>query len=178
MFPCADVVVDPLSLVRIGHALMARVQTVYAQAGVALPSRQIWIAGDGVYDCEQLIVSFQSLREGLIDTDTRSVASPSRPCETTIMAVFKITVVRCIPVPDSRGNPPSAQEVSDATDVLATDAYLLMKSGCKFDMYGADIEPPLHPSALGGMGVDLNVEVEEAQGGMQAVSLNLTTIIG
>lgn len=174
MYPCSEVLVDPQSLVRIGHALLERVQLVYAEAGVALPSRQIWIAGEGVYDCEQLIVAFMSLREGLVGSDSE----PRQPCDVPVVATFKITVVRCIPVMDSRGNLPTPEAISASTDVLAVDAYLLMKSGCKFDMYGADIIPPLHPSALGGMGVDLRVVAEEASGGMQAVSLTLETVIG
>ena len=44
-------------------------------------------------------------------------------------------------------------------------------------MYGADVIG-LHPSALGGMGVEASVEMEEPQGGFQAVTLNLTTVIG
>jgi len=181
MYPCADNVVDPQALVRIGHALLARVQSVYADYGIALPSRQIWIAGEGAYDCEQLIVSFTGLREGIINADGRSVTVPSSPCDVPVIATFQIVVVRCVPVPEMRSNvlvPPSPEALSDATDVLAVDAYLLMKSGCKFDMFGADIEPPLDVSALGGMGVDLRVEVQEASGGMQAVTLYLDTVIG
>lgn len=181
MYPCADYVVDPYSLVKVGRALLARVQAVYAAAGVTLPSRQLWLAGDSAFDCEQLVVAFTNLREGMLDADARSATVPSRPCDVPVIASFQITVVRCVPTPETRGNamvPPTELALADATDILATDAYLLMKSGCKFDMFGADIEPALDPSALGGMGVDLRVEVQEASGGMQAVTLYLDTVIG
>ena len=181
MYPCADNVIDPTALSRIGRALLARVQAVYASYGVALPSRQLWNVGEPVYDCEQLVVSLMSLREGLIDTDARSVTVPSAPCDVTVIGVFQVVVVRCIPVPETRGTTlvtPTPEVIADSADVLSTDAYLLMKSGCKFDMFGADIVPPLHHSALGGMGVDVRVEIQEASGGFQAVVLNLETVIG
>jgi hypothetical protein len=172
-YPCDDVQIDPHALVTIGHALMDRVQSVYKKAGVHLPPRQVWSLGDGVFDCEELVVSFHSLAEGLINSETQV----PNPCYIPVNAVFKVTVVRCAPVMDQYGNPPTPEQIGTATDLSVIDAYLLMKSACNFDMYGADVAE-LHPSALGGMGVDASVEVEEAQGGFQAVTLTVTTVIG
>lgn len=179
--PCADIFDKktdpkkdgPRALVRIGHALRDRVVAIYEQAGIDLPERRVWVIGEGVFDCEQLIVAFTGLSEGLINAE-----NPQRsPCEVFVNATFKITVVRCVPTADARGNSPLVADMDAATDLSVIDAYLLMKSSCRFDMYGADVIG-LHPSALGGMGVESSVEIEEPQGGFQAVTLNITTVIG
>jgi hypothetical protein len=164
--------VDPFVLPKIARALLDRVRAVYAEAAIDLPSRQIWTIGEPVYDCEELVVSLIDLSEGLTQGD-----SPQSPCVVPINATFKVTVVRCAPVPDNRGNPPTPDALMRAADESAVDAYLLMKSSCKFDMWGADVDG-LDPSALGGLGVNASIEVVEAQGGMQGVALNIVTVIG
>ena len=75
----------------------------YAQAEVPLPERRVWVIGEGVYDCEQLIVAFTGLGEGMINTET----GPRSPCHVPVNATFKITVVRCVPTADARGNSPT-----------------------------------------------------------------------
>ena len=172
-YPCSDVNVDPRSLVRIGEALLQRVQQVYHDAGIELPPRREWIMGDGVYDCEKLMVAFTGLREGMLNTES----GPQSPCDVPVNATFQVTVVRCAAMPDDRGNPPDLAELTARTNASVIDAYLLMKASCKLDMYGADVIG-LHPGALGGMGVEATVDVAEPQGGFQAVTLNLTTVIG
>lgn len=179
--PCADTFsrmsdphhAAPFALVRIGHALRDRVVAVYEQARVDLPLRRNWVIGEGVFDCEQLIVAFTGLAEGMINTES----APQSPCDVFVTATFKITVVRCVPTADARGNAPLVEDVDAATDMSVIDAYLLMKSSCTFDMYGADVIG-LDPSALGGMGVEASIDVEAPQGGFQAVTLNITTVIG
>lgn len=171
--PCSQVSVDPQVLSRVGRELLARVQTVYADAGVALPERQLWTVGAVPYDCGMLAVSLSSLREGVGIGD----AEVQRPCEVTVAATFRVIVVRCVPVPDSRGNPPTPERIAAAADTLATDAYLLMRSACKLDMWAAGLRPAPHPSVFGGMGVNATVEVEDASGGAQAVVLTLETVI-
>ena len=62
---------------------------------------------------------------------------------------------------------------SYAADLAAIDAYLLLKlSGC-LDMYGADTGV-----GSGGMGTEASISISNAQGGVQAVTLELTTVVG
>jgi hypothetical protein len=159
-------------LVKITKALMDRVIQVYYDAGVDLPDRKIVTLGEPVYDSEQLVVSFTDMSEGLVQGE-----DPQSPCYIPVNATFKITVVRCAPVADNRGNPPTPEQLNAATYTSLIDAYLLMKSSCRFDMWGSDVDG-LPPSALGGMGVNVTVDVIEAQGGMQGVALNVTTVLG
>jgi hypothetical protein len=96
--------IDPVMLANAGHILLERVRAVYAEAGVPLPDRQLWTAGESAYDCEQLVVSLMSLTQ----------------------PVFT----------------------------------------------------PFNYDPGGGMEVESSLQVETAQGGMQAVSLTIRTVIG
>ena len=116
-------------------------------------------------------MSLRSLSEGLIDSES-SIPSP---CENLVQAKFTVTVTRCVPVPDSRGNPPSPDQIMDSADQISEDAYLLAKSACMFDMYGSDGAPG---TPLGGMGVDWTLTVNDPEGGVQSVVLEVTTVIG
>jgi hypothetical protein len=160
--------IDPTTVAKLGELLLHRVEEVYREAGVDLPDRRIWAVGEVPFDCNQLIVSLDGLREGLINTENQV---PS-PCEVPVMAEFNITVVRCAPVPDSRGNPPTPKQYADFAAITSTDAYLLMKASCSFDLFGA-----LIPGYPGGMGVEASVSISNAQGGVQAVTLNLVTLV-
>jgi hypothetical protein len=176
--------IDPTSVAAIGRELVRRVEMLYADHGVSLPTRRIWAAGSVPPECEQLVVSFTGLREGLIEGDN----APNRPCETLVVAEFKVRVSRCVPVGDDVGNPPSPEEIGAAADMLSTDSYLLVKlAGCYFDLfslgspgggrvvYGVDGSRQIIP---GGMGVDISLEVEDPQGGMQSVVLTLSMVVG
>ena len=161
----------PTSISTIGHKLLDRVVCLYDYYGVALPERRIWVAGEVPYDCNQLIVSLDSLAEGLVNTENQ----PQSPCNVPINATFNVTVVRCYPVPQ-KGGPVSPEVLAEAADKIAIDAYLLMKlSGC-LDMHGADTAD--NPSQLGGMGTEASISISNAEGGVQAVTLELTTVVG
>jgi hypothetical protein len=192
--PCASEVsfgtgpgqLRPDTVAILGHELLRRVQEVYAEAGVTLPERQIWVAGEAAYDCEELIVSFTGLRETQIPGWDAS-AQPQSPCQVPLVATFDVATVRCVPVPNgTRATPPTPEALAAATDLLTTDAYLLMKSGCRFDLWGADVayiwdqDHPNGPpyNGRGGMGTEAVVTAAPPSGGMQAVVLALTSVIG
>jgi hypothetical protein len=174
--PCGEKTFpDPNALVTIAEGIKARVIELYEQAhdydpSIALPARRYWQTGQPAYDCEQMVVWLESLQEGLIG----DVAAPQHPCDVFITATFKVAVVRCIAVGDDNGTPPLPAAIEATAKPLAQDAYLLMKASCRFDMYGADVEG----APLGGMGVDANLEFEEPSGGMAAVVLTVTTVLG
>jgi hypothetical protein len=97
--PCASEVsfgtgpgqLRPDTVAILGHELLRRVQEVYAEAGVTLPERQIWVAGEAAYDCEELIVSFTGLRETQIPGWDAS-AQPQSPCQVPLVATFDISI--------------------------------------------------------------------------------------
>ena len=158
----------PGSIATIGRKLLERVECLYKEFGVSLPDRRIWTVGEVPYDCNQLIVSLDSLAEGLVNTENQ----PPNPCHVPVNATFNITVVRCYPV-DPKGNATAPDVLAKAADLAAKDAYLLLKlSGC-LDMYGADTGV-----GSGGMGTEASISISNAQGGVQAVTLELTTVVG
>jgi hypothetical protein len=178
-YPCQDEAynnLDPRSLVLISQALMDRVIKVYGDAAVNLPARRVRTVGeDPVLECNMVVVTATGLREGLVEGEP-----PQSPCSSSIVATFKIAVARCYPTGDARGNPPGPDQIAAASDEAAVDAYLLMKTACMFDMWGADMHAKgqLHESAMGGMGVEASVSFEGPEGGVVVTTLTLSTVIG
>jgi hypothetical protein len=173
--PCASTVQSlrdapwfPDSAGIIGRALLDRIQAIYATFGVELPKRQVWSVGEVPPDCDQLVVSLQSLDEGVIAGEIPS------PCEVPVNATYTVSVSRCHPV-DPKGGATNPEVLGKAADAAARDAYLLMKlSGC-LDMYGADVPGS---GQIGGMGTEASVEISGPQGGMVTTTLTLKTVIG
>jgi hypothetical protein len=164
--------IDPRSVSKIGHELLKAVEQVYLDAGIALPDRHIWTAGEVAWDCELLAVSLDSLRAD----EPPNWSNPGiTPCLRPIVGVFRIAVVRCVPTPNDDGRPPPVEEMALSADMTAIDAYLLMKSACRLDFWGWDQEPP---NQNGGLGVVSTIEIGGPQGGMGAVTLVLTGIVG
>lgn len=172
--PCWGTEIDPAVLGRIGRMLLGRVVAVFTEANVALPSRQLWVAGSQPWDCEQVVVSLTGLTSS--DVPGFNTAAPASPCDPLISATFTVVIVRCVPQPDAKAKPPEPAEIAAAADVTATDAYLLQKAACRFDMFNAadpDVTAP-----RGGFSVESRVDVGEAQGGLQGVSMSLTSVVG
>lgn len=174
MNPCADTVIDPGVLARVGRTLLDRVIAVYDAAGVALPERRLWASGNQPFDCEQVVVELLTTTQ--TDVPGFTTAAPMTPCDPLMSAQFSVAVVRCVPVPNARGALPTPEETAAASDIAATDAYLLQKASCQFDMFNAGATDPTAP--LGGFQVDASVSVGAVQGKMQAVVLTLTTVVG
>jgi hypothetical protein len=160
--PCGDTAttVDPRSAATIGRQLLTAVEQVYLEAGIALPDRHLWTAGEVAWDCELVAVSLDSLRgDEQPNWNSPGVTPGISPCERPVVAVYRISVVRCVPVPSDGGKLPTPEQVALSADMTAIDAYLLQKSSCKLDFWGWDQDPP-------------------NQGGMQGVTLVLTGVVG
>lgn len=172
--PCGDtgMPVDPRGVAKIGRRLLTAVEQIYLDAGIALPGRHLWTAGEVAWDCELLAVSFDSMRG---DEQPNWNSPGISPCERPIVGVYRIQVVRCVPTPGDSGNLPTPEEVALSADMTAIDAYLLMKSACKLDFWGWDQDPP---NQTGGLGVNATIELVGPQGGMQGVTLVLTGVVG
>jgi hypothetical protein len=140
-----------------------RINAIYTMLGpkvTALPARQIIATGEQPADCEQFVVAFGEMERGLIGD-----GEYSSECNPPIIVTYKIQVIRCIPTPDSRGNPPVPETVSAAARVAAIDANILMESVCSLSLW-----PGFMASG--------EVEVGEPLGGMQGVTLTLRTLLG
>ena len=165
--------IDSDVISKITKLLEKRVKELLTEAKVPIPERVIVAAGEQALDCNGLYISFTGLREGLPNAD-----APPDPCYAPLLATFTITIARCIPVPDNRGTPPSAEKVAAAAAQTMQDAYVLQKGSCGLDMYGALEHEEDSRVPLGGMGVETELIVGDPQGGMQTVTLNLTFVLG
>lgn len=179
VFPCSDRLenFNPDALSIIGRELLQRVEQIYEEIGVDLPDKRVWLLGQPIVDCAQLAVSLSSLAEGQPEAN----AQVSRPCTVPINATFQVSVFRCVPTEGVRGSLPSSEAIGMAADELSRDAYILMYLASCLDMFGADVYPQdqrdFYTAALGGRGVEANVEISEALGGFQGAVLTLTTVI-
>lgn len=124
-----------------------------------LPSRQIVATGEQPADCEQFVVAFGEMERGFIDGEMAGGCNPP------IIVEYKVQVVRCIPTPDSRGNPPTVEAVMKASRQAAIDANLLMEAVCSLSLW-----PSVEAQG--------SIEVGEPSGGMQSVTLTLRTLLG
>lgn len=137
--------------------LEAVVQT-YEQAGVELPEKRYIVFGQPVHDCEQVTVQFVQMYIGP-PGDQGQI--PQR-CDGPRTAVLTVEVVRCIPT-GLRGAAPSATAARSAAEQQAIDTWILLESTNAMDAYS---------------GVLADIAVGEAQGGYQAVTMNVTAAVG
>lgn len=153
------------SLVNLLDGTLARVQNIYATAGIALPDRQYWTLATPAWDCEQLVVSFVQAYFGPPGDE----ATRPQPCDGVRSAAMTVQVVRCIPTGGKRGTGvPTAESIQAMSEQLAIDAYLLLDLAPQLDQWD-----PGYP----GMGVIATVDSAEAQGGYQGVTLSVTAVI-
>lgn len=153
------------SLVRMLDGTLTRVVGVFEQAGITLPTRRYWSLGQPAWDCEQVVVS---LVQAYIGPPGDEASTPQR-CDGVKSAAISVQVVRCIPtVGPSRGKPPTDLQLQEAAEQLAIDAYVLLDAAADLDQWA-----PGYPS----LGVIATVDMNDAMGGFQAVTLNVTSAI-
>lgn len=133
--------VNPREYVETAQAILKRVEEVYADHGVELPSRRylsVGGMGDVVHDCEQVTVSFE---QGYTGSPGNQAQEPVR-CDSPRTGVFLVEIVRCTPVPksaeapkDRYGTPSNVPKMTSTADETASaikqmiDAMLLMEAG-------------------------------------------------
>lgn len=148
---------DVDDLAQLADKLLAKVQEIFGQVGIALPGRQYVTLGSPAQDCEQLTVSWQNAYAGLPGQEM----SEAQRCDAPRSAVFIITITRCVPVSDGAGGsrPPKTSDLITSAHGLYHDAWLLLISAQSMDDY---------------LGIIANVEAGDAQGGLQSVALSVT----
>ena len=143
-------------------SLMDKVIAVFDSAGVPLPDRRFITVGSPVYDCEELVVVFQSLEKGL----PGGGGEPAN-CDMPSTASFEVHLVRCFPVPMSSPVPPSPISLTSNADGLMIDSWLML---------GAIDELNRDPfTGLGGM--VYSVSVGEPSGGLVGVVASVQAMV-
>jgi hypothetical protein len=104
--------------------VMDTVVSVFNSAGVDLPPRQLVTVGEPVHDCEELVMTFKGMTNGV----PGAAEEPSN-CNSPITATFEVHLVRCFPTPVGRGmTPPTAEVLTVNAIGLMNDAWLLMQA--------------------------------------------------
>jgi hypothetical protein len=155
---------DAYNLKNMLDGIVERVENVFQTYSVSLPNRRYWTFGEPVIDCEQLVVSFIQMYLG---TPGDEATTPQR-CHMPRSAVVTISIARQIPVVGANGRPPSPEKIQESSSASAVDAWVLMEAVKEFDMWdGTGF----------GLGVIATVDVLPAEGGFQAVNMQLTLAV-
>jgi hypothetical protein len=144
--------------------VLDRVVNVYDSYDMPLPARRYWTFSTPAVDCEQIVVSLIQMYIGAPGDE----ATEPRRCSDPRSATLNISVSRQIPIAQQNGNPPSAQQIQDATVIQAYDAWVLMESVNLLDAWEV---------AGFGLGVIATVDSEPPEGGFQTTRMTITMAV-
>jgi hypothetical protein len=158
---------DPtaLDLKEFMQGVLDRVVSIYQSYGMPLPSRRYWTFGQPAVDCEQVVVSLAQLYLGPPGDE----ASLPQRCNMPRTAVLNVYISRPVPIVGANGKAPDPDKIIKASEVTATDAWILMNSLYLLDQWEEE--------GLFGLGVIATVDVDEPQGGFQTVNMQLTMAV-
>jgi hypothetical protein len=150
----------PVPLTEAIHAaitgILDAIVVVYQDNDVSLPDRQYIAMNSVAHDCEQLTVAFQQMYlgppGGQLDTPLK--------CDAPRSIVVQVQLARCVPIPNSRGQAPSIEQMNESTLIMTRDCMLLMEGVCASD-------------AAQFLGYIADSSVTEPEGGIQAVQMNV-----
>jgi len=156
---------DALNLKNMLSGILERVETVYGSHDVPLPARRYWTMGLPAIDCEQLVVHFV---EAYLGAPGDQAARPNR-CNVVRSATVAVSVARELPVVITQGTrPPMSGKISEASEISAVDAWVLLQSLNLFDMWEEGGYGP---------GVIATVQSGDPEGGFRVVTMQLTMAI-
>jgi hypothetical protein len=161
----AGVSTDALSLKYLMDAVVDRLVTRFNYHNVPLPSKVYWKVGAPVIDCEQLVLSVDSM---FLGPPGNPMEQPVR-CNSPRSVTFRAMIARQIPMPDNRGNEPSGATQQQGSEILAVDMWVLLDSVAHLDGWDA-------VDAFG-LGVVGEVQFEEPQGGYQVITATFTMAV-
>jgi hypothetical protein len=145
--------------------ILDRVITSYGSYDMPLPARRYWTFGAPAVDCEQLVVSMIQMYVGSPGDE----ANEPRRCNDPRSATLNIAVARIAPISQPNGAPPSADEIQNASEVSAYDAWILMESVNQLDVWGE--------VGAFGLGVIATVDAEAPEGGFATTRMTITLAI-
>lgn len=114
---------NPTRLYDLAAGVLAAVETTYQAEGIDLPERRYVADGPPAYDCEQVVVALVRMYPGLpFQEDPGQPVLKMRLLRSVTLAVH---VVRCIPVLDNQGNPPTAAAIDASGANVLQDSWML-----------------------------------------------------
>lgn len=157
---------DAAHLANMLQEVLNRVINVYNSYSMPLPSRRYYAFGVPVVDCEQVVVSLIQMYVGAPGDE----ATEPRRCNDPRTAVLNISISRSVPVAQPNGSAPNADDIQDANQVMAYDAWILMESIKDLDTWG---EPAGYP----GLGVIATVDADQPEGGFATTRMTVTLAV-
>lgn len=160
----SEVSEEALNVKSLLDGVLDSVVAVFQSHNVPLPTRQYWTVGEQAIDCEQLTVTLIQLYLG---APGDQASSPQR-CNMPRSAVMTVSLAREIPSVGQNGRPPSYEKISQAAEISAVDAWVLMESVNLLDQWD--------PGSFG-VGVIATVDIPPPEGGFQVVNMQLTVAV-
>jgi hypothetical protein len=154
-----------LNLKNMLDGIVPRIEAAFAEYSVELPNRRYWTMGQPAIDCDQLVVYFI---EAFLGTPGEEIGQPQR-CYVPRSATIGISIAREVPTVGVNGRAPSPEKIQEYSGKSAIDAWVLLESARKFDMWDE--------SGGYGPGVVVSLEVSPPEGGFQLVNMTLTMVI-
>lgn len=146
------------------QGVLDRVESVFQSYNVNLPHRRYWMMGQPAIDCEQLVVSFVQMYLG---APGAQVGEPQR-CHVPRSATINISISRDTPIVGQNGRPPAPERISQASEIVAIDSWVLMESLNMLDQW----------DEFGyGIGVIGTLESSGPEGGFQTTTLTVTMAV-
>lgn len=156
---------DAAHLANMLQEVLNRVINVYNSYSMPLPSRRYYAFGVPVVDCEQVVVSLIQMYVGSPGDE----ATEPRRCNDPRSAVLNISISRSVPISQPNGSAPNADDIQDANQVMAYDAWILMESVKQFDVWDQGGYP--------GLGVIATVNAEQPEGGFATTQMTITLAV-
>lgn len=161
-------------LVSIANHIMAELVDRLSTAGISVPYRRYIHAGEIAHDfageecVEALVISWGGSFQGQPGSETSG--TPMK-CAVPLSAGFTVALLRCVPILDTRGDPPSQAALQDSGVDILTDAMTLpavivdaqldgdlVPIGCSLVGLG-DVSPIGPQGGVGGTTVNLLVSL-------------------
>ena len=155
---------EALNVKSLLDGVLDSIVSVFQSHNVPLPTRQYWTVGEQAIDCEQLTVTLIQLYLGAPGDQ----ASAPQKCNMPRSAVMTVSLAREIPTVGQNGRPPSYEKISQAAEISAIDAWVLMESINLLDQW--------EPGSFG-VGVIATVDIPPPEGGFQLVNMQLTVAV-
>lgn len=141
------------------NRLLQAIVDIFADNDVSLPDRQYIHCGAVAQDCEQVTVQLMQVFLGSPGTPP---GSPVR-CDSARSAVIRINILRKAPALGTRGQIPTADDLSAAATQYARDMWLLFDVPARVnDLNGsviADADPIEPAGGFSGSGLNLTVAI-------------------
>lgn len=155
---------DAVHLRDMMEGVLERVQDIFQSYNVELPSRRYWAMATPAVDCEQLVVYFQQMYLGAPGAE---VGEPQR-CHVPRSATIAISISRQTAIVSQNGRPPSQEKITEAAEVMAIDAWVLMESINLLDQWD---------ETGYGVGVVATLDVSAPEGGFQTTTMLVTMAV-